>query len=152
GPLPPFGADIIAELERSELRGRGGAAFPVATKWRAVAAHRTARPVIVVNGAEGEPLSRKDRELMAARPHLILDGAAIAASALGVERIVHYVGAEHTAAVAAMQRALAERPEAERARSQIVSVPVRYVAGEESAAVHFIDDGVALPTAVPPRP
>src|SRR5438132_769262 len=40
GPLPPFGADIIAELERSELRGRGGAAFPVATKWRAVAAHR----------------------------------------------------------------------------------------------------------------
>ncbi len=52
---------------------------------------------MLVNGAEGEPLSRKDHVLMAHRPHLVLDGAAIAAETLGADEVVLYVGAEHTA-------------------------------------------------------
>ncbi len=89
---------------------------------------------------------------MTARPHLVLDGAAIAAETLGADDVVVYIGAEHTAAREAMRRALAERPGPERARTRFVSAPPRYVAGEESAAVHCVNDGVALPTATPPRP
>ena len=152
GPLPPVRSDFIDVLERSSLRGRGGAAFPVATKWRTVANWRGQAPVVLVNGAEGEPLSHKDRRLMETRPHLILDGAAIAARAVGAARIVYYIGAKHRSALSAFKRALAERSADEQRRSLLVTAPMHYVAGEESAAVHFINDGVALPTATPPRP
>jgi NADH:ubiquinone oxidoreductase subunit F (NADH-binding) len=152
GPLPSTGSELIDVLDRSDLRGRGGAAFPVGRKWRAVAERRGARPVVLVNGAEGEPLSAKDRVLMAARPHLVLDGAVLAARATGAGEVVLYVGAEHAAAATALRRALAERPEPERRSTRIVGAPPRYVSGEETAAVHFVNDGVALPTSLPPRP
>ncbi|HEV7466286.1 MAG TPA: NADH-ubiquinone oxidoreductase-F iron-sulfur binding region domain-containing protein [Candidatus Dormibacteraeota bacterium] len=152
GPLPSTGSELVDVLGRSDLRGRGGAAFPVGRKWRAVAERRGARPVVLVNGAEGEPLSAKDRVLMAARPHLVLDGAVLAVRAAGAGEVVLYVGAEHAAAATALRRALAERPEPERRSTRIVAAPPRYVSGEESAAVHFLNDGVALPTSLPPRP
>jgi NADH:ubiquinone oxidoreductase subunit F (NADH-binding) len=152
GPLPPPSSDFIGVLERSGLRGRGGAAFPVGTKWRTVADQHARAPVVLVNGAEGEPLSHKDRRLMAIRPHLILDGAAIAARAVGAAKIVYYIGAEHHSALAAIKRSLSERPADEQRRSLVVTAPAHYVAGEESAAVHFVNDGVAVPTATPPRP
>src|SRR5215469_9920017 len=74
GPLPLPGPGFIDALQASGLRGRGGAAFPAATKWAAVASSSGKRPVVLVNGAEGEPLSRKDRTLLGARPHLVIDG------------------------------------------------------------------------------
>jgi len=152
GPMPPSGPVVVDLLERSGLRGCGGAAFPAATKWRAVAAQPDAAPVILVNGAEGEPLSGKDRLLMEIRPHLVLDGAALAAETLGAQEVVLYIGASHSVASEAMARALRERPESERRRTRMVSAPAHYVSGEESAAVHYVNDGVALPTTVPPRP
>jgi NADH:ubiquinone oxidoreductase subunit F (NADH-binding) len=151
GARPRGGAGVLAQLDASGLRGRGGGAFPVATKWRSVASGSRSRAVLV-NGAEGEPLSRKDQVLMAARPHLILDGAAIAAETLGADEVVLYVGQEHTAARESMRRALLDRPATERKRTRFVAAPPRYVAGEESAAVHCVNDGVALPTSTPPRP
>src|ERR1700693_6617381 len=73
GPLPALSsAELIAELETGGLLGRGGAGFPVARKWRAVAERSSGRAVVLANGAEGEPLSRKDRSLMAGRAHLAL--------------------------------------------------------------------------------
>ncbi|HVS42542.1 MAG TPA: NADH-ubiquinone oxidoreductase-F iron-sulfur binding region domain-containing protein [Candidatus Dormibacteraeota bacterium] len=152
GPLPVPGPGLIPALERSDLRGRGGAAFPVGRKWRSVAERRGGSPVVLVNGAEGEPLSRKDRVLMEARPHLVLDGAALAAAAVGAGEVVLYVGSDHGAAAVALRQALGERPEAERRRIRLVDAPARYVAGEETAAVHFVNDGVALPVSAPPRP
>ena len=152
GALPVAGPRLIEALERSDLRGRGGAAFPVGRKWRAVAGRRGGAPVVLVNGAEGEPLSRKDRVLMEARPHLVLDGAALAAAAVGAGEVLLYVGSDHGAAAGALRRALADRPEAERRRTRVVAAPARYVAGEETAAVRFVNDGVALPTSAPPRP
>ena len=152
GPLPVGGGGLIETLERSGLRGRGGAAFPVAAKWRAVAQRASGTAVVLVNGAEGEPLSRKDRVLMELRPHLILDGAALAAHSVGADEIAVYVGAEHGRAAASLQRAVAERSGEQRRRIRLVRAPATYVAGEESAAVHYLNDGVALPTATPPRP
>ncbi|MGH2831373.1 MAG: hypothetical protein ACRDK2_01240, partial [Solirubrobacteraceae bacterium] len=66
-------AELMESIERAGLCGRGGSAFPTAVKMRAVAAARR-RPIIVANGAEGEPASLKDRLLLEALPHLVLDG------------------------------------------------------------------------------
>jgi NADH:ubiquinone oxidoreductase subunit F (NADH-binding) len=159
GPLPALGArhTLPAVLEAAGLLGRGGAGFPVGRKWASVAARSGgADAVVLANGAEGEPLSQKDRLLMAVRPHLVLDGAELAADAVGAARIVVYVGEEHGRAQQALRRALAERA-AHRGRGAVprvdlVLAPARYVSGEESAAVHFVDAGDARPTTTPPRP
>ncbi len=153
GRLPQGGAALIEALERSDLRGRGGASFPVGTKWRAVASRSRGDAAVLVNGAEGEPLSHKDRLLMERRPHLVLDGAHLAAQSTGARDVVAYIGEDHHRAAAAMRAALSERPDAERRITRIVDdAPARYVSGEECAAVNFVNDGIALPTSIPPRP
>ena len=153
GPMPalPSGA-LIAEVEASGLLGRGGAGFPVGRKWRAVAERAAGGAVVLANGAEGEPLSFKDRSLMTARPHLVIDGALLAARAVGASDIIFYVGAEHRTADAALRQALAERTGEVRGRTRIVAAQAGYVSGEESAAVHYVNAGDARPTASPPRP
>src|SRR5258708_29788616 len=81
---------LLDLIEQSGLRGRGGAAFPLATKARAV--RRVAKwrgtPIVVANGEEGEPASIKDRWLLRNRPHLVLDGLRPAAAAAGADRAV----------------------------------------------------------------
>ncbi|HLK36620.1 MAG TPA: SLBB domain-containing protein, partial [Polyangiaceae bacterium] len=152
GKLPPTGKDFIETLTRSGLVGKGGAGFPVGVKWRSVAGHSHGRAVIIANGAEGEPQSKKDRVLMATRPHLVLDGAFVAARTLRASRIVLYIGEDHAAARAAMARALSERTDRERGIVTISPAPARYVAGESSAAVHLVNAGIATPTTTPPHP
>ena len=151
GPLPAIGPGVIDAVERSGLAGRGGASFPVGRKWRSMAKSR-GKAVVVVNGAEGEPQSLKDRALMSTRPHLILDGALVAARALRASQIVLYVGEEHHAARDSMARALAERPEPELRSARTVTSPARYVAGESSAVVNLLNSSVATPTSRPPEP
>jgi NADH:ubiquinone oxidoreductase subunit F (NADH-binding) len=150
-PRPADPSEFIAVLEASGLRGRGGAGFPVGRKWRSVAERAKGHAVVVANGAEGEPMSAKDRTLMAHRPHLVVDGAVLAAGAVGADEIVFYVGGEHRAAVAAIGRAIEERSGDVLPQLRLVEAPAGYVAGEESAAVHWIDGGDARPTSTPPR-
>jgi NADH:ubiquinone oxidoreductase subunit F (NADH-binding) len=154
GPLPAsaLGPSLIDVIDASGLRGRGGASFPVGRKWRAVADRASGSAVILVNGAEGEPLSHKDRTLMTVRPHLVLDGAILAAAAVGADRIVIYVGTAHRHARAAIDRALAERGPIGHPPITVLAAPDTYVAGEESAAVHFVNAADARPTTTPPRP
>lgn len=152
GPLPHLGLGFLHALERSGLAGRGGAGFSTATKWRAVAQRSRGDAVILVNGAEGEPQSKKDRLLMTARPHLVLDGAFVAARVLRARRIVLYIGEHHDAARAALGRALEQRREPERKLVSFAAAPARYVAGAEAAAVHFVNEGLATPATVPPYP
>jgi NADH:ubiquinone oxidoreductase subunit F (NADH-binding) len=158
GQLPSHGhrLALISELETSGLLGRGGAGFPVGRKWRSVAERgRDGGAVVLVNGAEGEPLSHKDRTILALRPHLVLDGAQLAADAVGADEIVLYVGDPHQEAMTALQRAGAERIAARAGSAvpiRIARAPDRYVAGEESAAVHFVNTGDARPVTTPPRP
>jgi NADH:ubiquinone oxidoreductase subunit F (NADH-binding) len=154
GPRPTatIGSGLIPVLESSGLLGRGGAGFPVARKWASVAGRRGGRAIVLANGAEGEPLSAKDRTIMAARPHLVLDGAELAAEAVGADVVILYVGSAHTAALAAIEHASAERVAAGGRAVEIVAAPSTYIAGEESAAVHYLNDGDARPTTTPPRP
>ena len=146
------GGALIAELEASGLLGRGGAGFPVGRKWRSVAERSDGDLTVLANGAEGEPLSAKDRTLMAARPHLVLDGALLAAEAVGASQVLIYVGESHTHARAAMARAIGERTRHLPVPVEMLHAPDAYVSGEESAAVHFANEGDARPTVTPPRP
>jgi NADH:ubiquinone oxidoreductase subunit F (NADH-binding) len=141
---------IIPVIEASGLLGRGGAGFPVGRKWRTLAERGTGPATLLVNAAEGEPLSAKDRTLLRLRPHLVLDGAFLAADAIDAARIVLYVGSAHRDAAASVDRALRERGSLARA-VDLVLAPDTYVAGEESAAVHFVNESDARPTMTPPR-
>ena len=149
GPLPDLqGEAIVAEVERSGLRGRGGAAFPTATKLQAVRAARR-RPIVVANAAEGEPSSAKDKLLLSATPHLVVDGAVLAARAVGARSAAICVADD--AALRSVQDALAERP-GDPMDVNVFRVANTYVSGEESALVHQLNGGPAKPTFVPPRP
>lgn len=153
GALPAGAAtrDVIEELDASGLLGRGGAGFPAGRKWRALAERSSGTAVVLANGAEGEPASAKDRTLMATRPHLIIDGAQLAAEAVGADEIVFYLGTEHVAAVRAMRWAVDVRRHPDSRPMRIVEAPVSYVAGEATAAVHYVNSADARPTTTPPR-
>jgi NADH:ubiquinone oxidoreductase subunit F (NADH-binding) len=110
--------------------------------------------VVVVNASEGEPLSAKDRTLVAFRPHLVLDGAALAAETVGAEEVVIYLSRESRAAADALRRARRERRRAGlRERPvHLVRTAHRYVAGESSAVTRRLDGGPAKPRFTPPHP
>jgi NADH:ubiquinone oxidoreductase subunit F (NADH-binding) len=148
---PP--AQLIDEIERSGLRGRGGASFPVAKKLQAVSARRRAK-VVVGNGTEGEPASGKDRLLLATRPHLVLDGAAVAARAVGAGEAIIAFSAGDDAVAAGLAEAVEERRAArlsDGVRFELFAVDDGFVAGNESALVNAINGGEAKPT-FGPRP
>jgi NADH:ubiquinone oxidoreductase subunit F (NADH-binding) len=144
---------LIDEVERSGLLGRGGAAFPTATKLRAVASAR-GRAIVVANAAEGEPASLKDRTLLETLPHLVLDGAAIAAEAVDADEAIVCVCETAEASVESMARAIEERRSSASAGSapliQLTTVPSHYAAGQESALVNFLNGGPAKPLFTPP--
>jgi NADH:ubiquinone oxidoreductase subunit F (NADH-binding) len=151
GPLPDIPPHrLIEEVERSGLRGRGGADFPAARKLRAVAGRRRVGPV-VVNGSETEPASAKDRLLLGRMPHLVLDGAVLAAGAVGASEVIVKVGLGAVEVARALEAAVSARS-GDRVRISIVNGPDGYVTGEESAVVHYLNSEVAKPTFVPPRP
>ena len=128
-------------MDRSGLTGRGGAGFPTARKLAAVAAGRA--PVVVANGTEGEPASAKDKVLLARSPHLVLDGAVLAAELVGARRAVIVV---HHAVREIIDEAVAERRRAAPTGSgQVVTAADRFVAGEASAVVHWIERGIPTP-------
>jgi NADH:ubiquinone oxidoreductase subunit F (NADH-binding) len=151
GPLPKLAPEqLIAAVEASGLRGRGGADFPTGVKLRAVARRRGVAAVIV-NGSETEPASAKDALLLGRLPHLVLDGALLAAHAVGAPRVIVRMSEARRAAAATMAR------EAPRRRTRHIDVqsaagPSGYVVGEETAVVAALEGGPAKPTFTPPRP
>jgi NADH:ubiquinone oxidoreductase subunit F (NADH-binding) len=143
---PAWRARIQQAVSASGLLGRGGAGFPSAVKWDAVRRGRR-RPMVVVNAMEGEPASAKDRVLLSCAPHLVLDGAEVAAAVVGASEIVICVADDNRPAAAAVERAVTERMRAGTARSRmsVRRPPARYLAGEESALVSWLNDEQGLP-------
>ncbi|HJS96844.1 MAG TPA: NADH-ubiquinone oxidoreductase-F iron-sulfur binding region domain-containing protein, partial [Solirubrobacteraceae bacterium] len=115
-----------------------------------VAGRRRVGPVIV-NGSETEPASAKDRLLLGRMPHLVLDGAVLAAGAVGASEVIVKVGSGAAGVVGVLQAAVSARS-GDRVRISVVAGPEGYVTGEESAVVHYLNASVAKPTFVPPRP
>ncbi|MEU6706029.1 NADH-ubiquinone oxidoreductase-F iron-sulfur binding region domain-containing protein [Streptomyces wuyuanensis] len=138
---------LLEAIDRAGLRGRGGAGFPAAVKLRSVR-DGGGVPVVVANGEEGEPGSVKDRWLLRARPHLVLDGISRAAEITGAAQ--GYVYLSDPYAATRIRRALGEHPP--RIPVEVVETAHTYVAGEETSVVRRINGGPALPAAKPPRP
>ena len=116
GPLPPVDERLLAEVEQSGLSGRGGAGFSTARKLRA-AVRTGGRAVVVGNGTEGEPASHKDKALIGRNPHLVIDGALVAAKLVGARRIVLAVARGGTAPRSVSPRCPSGSSRARRARS-----------------------------------
>lgn len=152
GPIPRV--DVLAAVEASGLRGRGGGAFPTAAKLRAVASRR-GRPVVVANATEGEPVCVKDKVLLRHLPHLVLDGAVLAATGLRAREAIVVVGADAVAEQQSVARAIEAR---RRYRGDgevslhLAVAPSRFVSGEETALVNFLNGRAAKPTFKPPLP
>jgi NADH:ubiquinone oxidoreductase subunit F (NADH-binding) len=151
GPLPTLDPGELTEVVAgSGLRGRGGADFPTARKLEAVANSRRASAV-VVNGSETEPASRKDRTLLARAPHLVLDGAQLAAEEVRARLVIVKLCEHEETVIEAVEVAVQER-ERSGPEIQISLGPGGYVAGEESAVIHHLSGGPSKPTFTPPRP
>ena len=154
GPPPYRGAPgrLIGEVEAAGLTGRGGAAFPTYRKLAAMAAGRGPAPMVVGNGAEGEPASNKDKTLLWFSPHLVLDGLQLAAEAVGSVTVGLYVHRNlrlyERLGVAIAQRAAAGL---DAAQVELIEAPLRFLAGEESALASKASGGPALPRFKPPR-
>ncbi len=156
GPLPPArelpGGQIIDLVERAGLRGRGGAGFPTARKLRAVHAGRRA-PVVVANGCESEPLSDKDSLLVRELPHLVLDGAAAAARAVGAPRVIVALKGSAKADREAIEWAIEQRRKAKQddVEFSLFAASEGFLSGQETSLVSQIGGGDARPTFIPPR-
>jgi NADH:ubiquinone oxidoreductase subunit F (NADH-binding) len=140
---------LVDELRAAGLTGRGGAAFPVHRKMSAVLS-AGGRPVVAANGAEGEPAAHKDKTLLALAPHLVLDGLQLAAEAVGARDAYLYI---HRAGRVSqyLDAVLAQRHAAQvdRVPVSVVYAPPRFLAGQESALVHRIEGGPAVPRYAP---
>ena len=133
---------LVDEIDRAGLRGRGGAGFPTARKLATVGSGRR-HPVVVGNGCEGEPASKKDRLLTELAPHLVIDGALLAAHATGAHDVYLCVDAN---ANAFTQLGRAARERSTKRKLSVVGVPGHFVASEESALVAYLNGGPAKPT------
>lgn len=141
GPVRPGRPDdVIALVAESGLQGRGGGEFPVARKLAAAVA-AGGEALVVANGSEGEPASRKDRVLLEHRPHLVLDGLWVAGAAVGATGAVVYLHGSRTRTRAVLARAVAERRGAGLGPwpLDVVDAPDRFVAGETSSVVSFLE-------------
>ncbi len=151
------GADwVLGEVEASGLQGRGGAGFPAHIKWRGVRGQSETERYVVLNADEGEPGTFKDREVMLRRPHLVLEGLAIAARCLEANDIYLYLRGEFGPAKATMRRALEEAS----AKGQLgqdlhwhfVDGHGAYICGEETALLEALEGKRGMPRMKPPFP
>ncbi len=148
--------DLIAEVTRAGLRGRGGAGFPTGRKWQTVRANSAGAAgaaTVVVNGAEGEPGSFKDRAILRANPFAVLEGALVAACAVGAARVVIAVKASFATERSILERARSEIDAAgwlDGIELEIFAGPSAYLLGEETALLEAIDGRPPFPRIAPP--
>ena len=153
----------LAVVAESGLRGRGGAGFPAADKWRAISAQAETTRYVVANGYEADPAAGTDRYLMEHRPFAVLEGALIAALTVGAGEVILAVRAESTRAVAALRAAVAASVNANLAGDDIlgtgrsVAVSVRtvqgaYMLGEETVLLRALEGRRGQPEQRPPYP
>jgi len=146
---------VLEELDRAGLRGRGGAGFPTARKWRSVFGGGPALGdrYVVANGAEGEPGTFKDRPLLRANPYQVLEGLAVAALVLGARAAYVAVKASFKLEIVALRRAMEEMAAAGYFGDvpvTLVTGPEEYLFGEEKALLEVIEGNEPMPRWLPP--
>ncbi len=147
-------AALIDEVEAAGLRGRGGAGFPTGVKWRTVAANRSDvdPTTVVVNAAEGEPGTFKDRTLLRMNPYEVIEGAVIAARAVGATSVIVATKARFATEVTRLRAAIAEMQAAGwlDVPVQVFEGPEEYLYGEETALLESLDGRPPFPRIAPP--
>lgn len=147
--------DVIAALDESGLQGRGGAGFPAAIKWRGVRAQKPSPHYVVLNADEGEPGTFKDRELMARRPDLVLEGLAIAAHCLGANDVYLYLRGEFSGPWISLETAIEKFSESKLlgdVKFHLHSGHGAYICGEETALLEALEGKRGMPRLKPPFP
>ncbi|MDJ0922976.1 MAG: NADH-ubiquinone oxidoreductase-F iron-sulfur binding region domain-containing protein [Acidimicrobiia bacterium] len=154
---------VIEEIRRSGLRGRGGAGYPVGSKWSLLAAAGGKTKYVVANGDEGDPGAYMDRTIMEDDPHRLIEGIAIAAYATGADQAYIYVRAEYPRAIERLDRAIRVARRNRLLGRKILdtnfslAVEVRigagaFVCGEETALMASIEGRRGTPQLRPPYP
>jgi NADH-quinone oxidoreductase subunit F len=146
---------VVEEILASGLRGRGGAGFPTGRKWQAVAGNLspTEPATVVVNAAEGEPGSFKDRAVLRADPYRVLEGALIAAFAVAADGVIVAVKESFSPEARRLRQAIEEIHRAGWATDIALDVfagPSEYLYGEETALLEAIDGRGPFPRVSPP--
>jgi bidirectional [NiFe] hydrogenase diaphorase subunit len=145
------------------LRGRGGAGYPTGLKWATVAKQPGKQKYVICNADEGDPGAFMDRSVLESDPHLVLEGMAIAAYAVGADHGYIYVRAEYPLAIDRLQKAINQSKKFGLMGSQVFEstfdfkVDIRigagaFVCGEETALIHSIEGGRGTPRTRPPYP
>src|SRR5581483_8578297 len=159
--IPP--EQVIAEVKKSALRGRGGAGFPTGLKWSFMPRTFPGQKYLVCNSDEGEPGTFKDRDLLRYNPHLVIEGMAIAAYAMGITVGYNYIHGEIWEAYERFEEALAEAYAAGYLGRNLLgsdfSFDLRahhgwgaYICGEETALLESLEGKKGLPRCKPPFP
>ncbi|HXE74551.1 MAG TPA: NADH-quinone oxidoreductase subunit NuoF [Candidatus Xenobia bacterium] len=156
-------AEIVAEVTRSGLRGRGGAGFPTGRKWKLMAEQTRTPKYIICNADEGDPGAYMDRAVLEGDPHSVLEGMLIGAYAMGATEGVIYVREEYPLAVQRLKGAIAQAKEAGllgdnifdtgfHFHLRIVEGAGAFVCGEETALIASVEGRVGEPQQRPPYP
>ena len=156
-------AQVVEEVTKSGLRGRGGAGFPTGLKWGTVAKSPGAKKYIICNGDEGDPGAFMDRSVLESDPHLVLEGMAIAAYAVGADQGFLYVRAEYPLAISRLQIAIKQAKALGILGSGIFETPFNFnvdirigagafVCGEETALMMSVEGKRGTPRPRPPFP
>ncbi len=151
--------ELISEMKRSGLRGRGGAAFPVWHKWDIARRTEADQKYVVANADEGDAGTYCDRMIMEGEPFRLIEGMLICAKAIGANRGYVYCRWEYPAAAMTMQRAVAEAERAGRLavdgrpfRLEVFRGAGSYVCGEETALLSSLEGGRGMVKVRPPYP
>ena len=156
-------AEVVAAITRSGLRGRGGAGFPTGLKWGTVAKSAGAKKYVVCNGDEGDPGAFMDRSVLESDPHLVLEGMAIAAYAVGADQGYLYVRAEYPLAISRLNLAIKQAKQLGLLGGAVFESPFTFnvevrigagafVCGEETALMASIEGKRGTPRPRPPFP
>ena len=155
--------DVIQEMIKSGLRGRGGGGFPTGKKWQFAAASKADQKYIICNADEGDPGAFMDRSILEGDPHSVIEAMAIGGYAIGASEGYVYVRAEYPIAVKRLQLAIDQAREYGLLGKNIFGsgfdfdMFIRlgagaFVCGEETALMHSIEGGRGEPTPKPPFP
>jgi len=147
--------EIINEVKNSQLRGRGGAGFPTGVKWSFLPKN-TGKPIyLICNADEGEPGTFKDRQILAYDPHLLIEGMAISAHALGCKLAFIYIRGEFNWIAQILEKAIEEAKKDGQLKDLDIIVHLgagSYICGEETALIESIEGKRGLPRMKPPFP
>ena len=155
--------DIIAEVKKSNLRGRGGAGFPTGMKWGFIPKQSAKPKYLVCNADESEPGTFKDRDLMRFTPHLLIEGMVIGAHAIGAHQGYIYIRGEYTREAKLLNEALDEARKAGYLGKNILGSGFdfelivhrgagAYICGEETALLNSLEGKRGEPRVKPPFP